>query len=127
MHELAVRSAVRSLTDGHLEAMRAANRRFADAVDSGDVDAALDRDDELHGVLVGACGNRAVAATIDRYTPLIRRLERRQFSSARARRSVRRHDELIAACAAGDVELAVLVTAQIWRGLEDLTDDPSDH
>jgi DNA-binding GntR family transcriptional regulator len=127
MHELAVRGAVRSLTDGHLEAMRAANRRFADAVDSGDVDAALDRDDELHGVLVGACGNRAVAATIDRYTPLIRRLERRQFSSARARRSVRRHDELIAACAAGDVELAVLVTAQIWRGLEDLTDDPSDH
>jgi DNA-binding GntR family transcriptional regulator len=127
MHELAVRGAVPSLAGGHIEAMRQANRRFADAVNSGDVDAALDRDDELHAVLVGVCGNRAVAATIERYTPLIRRLERRQFSSARARRSVGRHDELIAACAAGDVELAVQVTAQIWRGLEDLADDPSDH
>jgi hypothetical protein len=33
-------------------------------------------DDELHDVLVLVCGNRAVAATIERYTPLIRRLER---------------------------------------------------
>src|SRR5436853_605328 len=67
----------------------------------------------------------AVAATIERYTPLIRRLERRQFSSARARRSARWHDELIAACAAGDADRAIEVTARIWRSLEDLADDPS--
>ena len=125
MHELATRIAVLLLTSGHIEAMREANRRFEAATRAGGVDAAMDSDDELHGVLVGVCGNRAVAATIERYTPLIRRLERRQFSSARARRSVRRHDELIAACAAGDVEAAIQVTAQIWRSLEDLADDPS--
>jgi DNA-binding GntR family transcriptional regulator len=125
MHELATRTAVLLLTSGHIEAMREANRRFEAATRAEDVDAATDSDDELHGVLVGVCGNRAVAATIGRYTPLIRRLERRQFSSARARRSVQRHDELIAACAAGDVEQAIQVTAQIWRSLEDLADDPS--
>ena len=127
MHELAARAAVPLLTAGHIEALRAANRRFAAATAAGDVDAALEFDDELHGVLVGVCGNRAVAATIERYTPLIRRLERRQFSSARAERSVQRHDELIAACAAGDVGQASQVTAQIWHSLEDLADDRSAH
>ena len=125
MHELAARTAVPLLTAGHVEAMRAANGRFAAATGAGDVDAALDSDDELHGVLIGLCGNRAVAATTERYTPMIRRLERQQFSSARARRSVRRHDELIAACAAGDVERAIQVTARIWRSLEDLAGDPA--
>jgi DNA-binding GntR family transcriptional regulator len=125
MHELATRIAVPLLTDGHTEAMREANRRFEAATAAGDADAAMDCDDELHGVLVGVCGNRAVAATIERYTPLIRRLERRQFSSARARRSVQRHDELIAACAAGDAGRAIQITAQIWQSLEDLADDLS--
>ena len=74
---------------------------------------------------VRVCGNRAVAATIGRYTPLIRRLERRRFSRARARRSVERHDRLIDACATGDADEATRVTAQIWRTLEDLAEDPS--
>jgi DNA-binding GntR family transcriptional regulator len=125
VHELAARTAVPLLTAENIEAMREANRRFEAATRAGDVDAAMDSDDELHGVLVDVSGNRAVAATIERYTPLIRRLERRQFSSAWARRSVRRHDELIAACTAGDVGQAIQVTAQIWRSLEDLADDLS--
>ncbi len=125
VHELATRTAVPLLTAENVEAMRQANRRFEAATQAGDVDAAMDSDDELHSVLVGVSGNRPVAATIERYTPLIRRLERRQFSSARARRSVQRHDELIAACAAGDVDRAIQVTAQIWRSLEDLADDLS--
>jgi DNA-binding GntR family transcriptional regulator len=125
VHELAARTAVPILTAGHIEAMRDANRRFEAATQAGDVDEAMESDDELHGVLVRVSGNRAVAATIERYTPLIRRLERRQFSTARARRSVRRHDELIAACAAGDVDQAVQMTAQIWRSLEELAEDPS--
>lgn len=127
MHELAARTAVPLLTAGHIEAMREANGRFEAATRAEDVDAALEFDDDLHGVLIGVCGNRAVAATVERYTPMIRRLERRQFSSARARRSVRRHDELIAACAAGDAGQAIQVTAQIWRSLEDLADDLSVH
>jgi DNA-binding GntR family transcriptional regulator len=120
MHELATRVAVPLLTAEHVDAMRTANLRFAAAARAGDVDTAMDRDDKLHGVLVDVGGNRAVAATIERYTPLIRRLERRQFSDARARRSVQRHDDLIDACAAGDADQATAVTARIWRSLEDL-------
>jgi DNA-binding GntR family transcriptional regulator len=125
LHELAARIAVPLLTAENIDAMREANRRFEKATRAGDVDAAMDADDELHGVLVVVCGNRAVTATIERYTPLIRRLERRQFSSARARRSVQRHGELIAACAAGRVDQAIQVTGQIWQSLEDLADDLS--
>jgi DNA-binding GntR family transcriptional regulator len=125
MHELATRASVPLLTAEHVQAMLEANRRFEAATRAGDVDAALDADDELHGVLVEVGRNRAVAATIEHYMPLIRRLERRQFSSARARRSVQRHDELIAACAAGDVDQAIQVTGQIWQSLEDLAEDLS--
>jgi DNA-binding GntR family transcriptional regulator len=122
MHELAARNAMARLTAGDLEDMRAANASFDAATRAGDVDAALAADDELHDVLVRRSGNRAVAATIERYTPLIRRLERQQFSSAGARRSVRRHEELIAACATGDTDAAVEITARIWRSLQEQTD-----
>ncbi len=124
MHELAARTAVPLLVRTDIAAMRRANGRFAAATRASDIDAALGADDELHGVLVRVCGNRALAATIERYTPLIRRLERRQFNRARARRSVERHRQLIAACAAGDVDEATRVTAEIWRTLEELAEEP---
>ncbi|MCZ0972147.1 FCD domain-containing protein [Streptomyces albulus] len=50
--------------------------------------------------------------------PLLRRLERRRFSSAAARASAARHDALIDACAAGDTETAVALSGAIWGGLE---------
>ncbi|MGK5682090.1 GntR family transcriptional regulator [Actinoplanes sp. URMC 104] len=118
MHELAASATAGSLSPADLDAMRAANQRFEAATRRGDVDAAMAADDELHGVLVRASGNRALAATIERYTPLIRRLERLQFADSRARRSVERHDDLIAACAAGDAPEAARLTALIWRSLE---------
>src|SRR5271170_8072689 len=62
MHELATRTAVPLLTAGHLQAMREANHRFEAATADAAIDTAMDCDDELHGVLVGVCGNRAVAA-----------------------------------------------------------------
>lgn len=125
MHELAARTGVPALTDAQVQTMRAANRRFAVGCTAGDLDAALAADDELHDVLVAASGNRAAAATIARYTPLIRRLERRQFSPAGAQRSISLHEQLIDACAARDAELATLVTARIWQSLVELAADPS--
>jgi DNA-binding GntR family transcriptional regulator len=86
------------------------------------VDAALTADDELHDVLVRVSGNRAAAATVARYTPLIRRLERRRFGEGGNCRSAGLHDELIDACAERDVAVAVRVTAEIWGALEDLAD-----
>jgi DNA-binding GntR family transcriptional regulator len=127
MHELAARTAVPVLTPEHVTVMREANSRFEAATRAGDLDAAMRADDELHDVLVRICANRAVAATIERYTPLIRRLERRQFSRESARRSVELHGQLIHACAAGDAEEATRVTARIWRQLEDLAEDPPTH
>ncbi|MFE0062227.1 GntR family transcriptional regulator [Streptomyces sp. NPDC059003] len=123
MHELAARAAVPRLDPVHIDAMRAANSRFSEAVASGDVAAALDADDAVHDVLVHAGGNRAAAATIARYTPLIRRLERRMFGAGSRCRSVALHDRLIDACAAGDTDAAVRVTTEIWRALEELADD----
>ncbi|MEG8280172.1 GntR family transcriptional regulator [Streptomyces sp. AHA2] len=122
MHELATRAAVPRLTAADIAAMRAANERFAAAVDSGDVEAALRADDALHDVLVRAGGNRAAAATAARYTPLIRRLERRRFGEGGSCRSAGLHERLIDACEAGDATGAVRVTAEIWRGLEELAD-----
>lgn len=122
MHELATRVAVPRLTAGDVEIMRAANDRFAAAVASGAVDLALRADDELHDVLVRVSGNRAAAATVARYTPLIRRLERRRFGEGGTCRSAGLHERLIEACAAADVDGAVQVTAEIWRTLADLAD-----
>ncbi|MDH6625393.1 DNA-binding GntR family transcriptional regulator [Streptomyces sp. LBL] len=122
LHELVTRVAVPRLFAADVEAMRAANERFAAAVRAGEVEAALQADDDLHDVLVRVCGNRAAAATVARYIPLIRRLERRRFGEGGTCRSVELHDQLIRACAAGDVDGAVRVTAEIWRGLAELAD-----
>ncbi|WP_222195606.1 GntR family transcriptional regulator [Modestobacter italicus] len=117
MHELAVREAVPLVTGEDVAGMRAANQRFAEAVDRGDVGGALGADDDLHDVLLDRCGNAAVRATIDRFTPAIRRLERQRFAAAHGRESVVLHDRLIAACAAGDVDAAVATTTEIWTAL----------
>ncbi|MFI6407211.1 GntR family transcriptional regulator [Streptomyces sp. NPDC050548] len=122
MHELVTRVAVPLLRDADVDVMRAANARFAAAVAAGDVDAALRADDELHDVPVRVSGNRAAAATVARYTPLIRRLERRRFGEGGSCRSAGLHERLIEACAEGDTDGAVRVTADIWHTLADLAD-----
>jgi len=117
MHELAVRVAVPLMSERHHERMRAANERFAAALDKGDVQAALDADDALHGVPIDVLGNRVIAATIERQLPLIRRLERLRFGSLLGRRSIDWHAHLIDACEEGDVESAVAITTRIWSAL----------
>ncbi|MCG2800334.1 MAG: GntR family transcriptional regulator [Cellulomonas sp.] len=117
MHELATREGADLATSADLDAMRAANAQFRAAVEARDTDRALDADDALHAVLVERYGNRAVAATIERYTPTIRRLERRRFTAAQAQTSAAMHDELIAAVADGQVEAAVAITGRIWSAL----------
>jgi DNA-binding GntR family transcriptional regulator len=117
MHELAVRLAVPLMSRPHHEAMRAANQRFAEALDRGDVQAALEADDALHDVAIEVADNRVIAATIERQLPLIRRLERLRFGSLLGRRSIAWHDQLIDACEEGDVESAVAITTRIWSAL----------
>ncbi len=118
MHELAVRSAVERLTAADLSRMRTANRRFASALRSGDVDAALAADDELHAVPVLVAANQAIVAVLEQFTPVLRRVERARFGSLSGRDSVALHTSLIELCAAGDIEAAAAVSRQTWLTLE---------
>jgi DNA-binding GntR family transcriptional regulator len=122
MHQLAVREAVESLTQADLDAMREANNRFRAAIEKGDVDAAIRADDELHGIPVTVCSNRALAVVLDQFTPVLRRAERLRFSSRGGRESLARHDELIRLCAAGDAEQAAAVAFDIWHTLPTMED-----
>ena len=118
MHEVAVRAAVPRLTDEDLDAMRAANERFAAALRDGDVDAALRADDDLHGVPVAVAANRAVDAVLDQFTPVLRRAERLRFSTLSGRGSVVRHDDLIRLSAAGEATAAAEVAFDTWHSLD---------
>ncbi|WP_410644408.1 GntR family transcriptional regulator [Amycolatopsis sp. lyj-346] len=117
LHEFAVRQAASRCRPADIAAMRAANDRFAAAIEAGDIAAAVQADDELHDVPVRLAGNAAVAATLDRYTPLLRRLEHARFSSALAWNSVERHTQLIDALEARDTDTAVAVISTIWTDL----------
>ncbi|MDF2555884.1 MAG: GntR family transcriptional regulator, partial [Microbacterium sp.] len=52
MHVLAVRGMGESVTEADLGRMREANRRFAEALDAGDIAAAMDADEDFHRVPV---------------------------------------------------------------------------
>lgn len=117
LHVLAAREAVPQLTEEDVAAMRRANAEFADALSTNDVEAALAADDDLHGVVVAAADNRTLTATLERLLPRIRRLERLRFASLPGRGSVRLHERIITACAAGDVERAAALTYDNWDTL----------
>ena len=125
MHEVAVRAAVDQLTEADLAAMRDANRRFADALRRGDVDAAIRADDDLHGVPVTVAANAAIGAVLDQFTPVLRRAERLRFSTLTGRGSVARHDDLIRLCEDGDAAGAAVVAFDTWHSLD--TDESTDE
>ena len=122
MHRLAVHDAVGQLTADDLARMRDANARFRAALEAGDADAALDADDELHGIPVAAAGNSALAAVLEQFTPVLRRVERLRFSSLSGRGSVALHTRLIDLCEAGDREAAATVSHETWQTLAPLLD-----
>jgi DNA-binding FadR family transcriptional regulator len=61
-----------------------------------------------------------VQLVLDQFTPLLRRVERRRFSSLTGRGSVALHDNLIRLCEAGQVEQAAAVSWETWQTLEPL-------
>lgn len=125
MHELAVRESLPNLSAAELDTMREANARFADALRRQDVDAALAADDDFHGVPVTACANHAVSTVLEQFTPVLRRLERRRFSSLSGRGSVAQHEQIIERCEAGDVDGAASATLANWQTLVPLLDTGS--
>lgn len=117
MHALAVREAVPHLTSADLDRMREANRTFAEAHRSGDVDAALRADDCFHAIAVEACGNAAVRTVLAQYEPVLRRAERLRFASHEGEASIERHERLIELCAAGRAAEAALLAEHTWQTL----------
>ncbi|WP_103529185.1 GntR family transcriptional regulator [Streptomyces sp. SM12] len=124
MHELAVREAVPHLAAAELDAMRAANARFAAALRAGDVAGALDADDAFHGVPVTASANQAVHTVLEQFTPVLRRVERLRFSSLAGRASVAQHERIVDLCAAGDAEAAATASRENWQTLTPLLTTP---
>jgi DNA-binding GntR family transcriptional regulator len=127
MHELAVRGAVLLLSDYELDQMRAANARFATALQNGDAEAALAADDQFHDVAVTASANPVIRSVLEQVTPVLRRVERLRFSSLSGRGSVAAHDNIIRFCAAGDVEHAALAARANWQTLAPLLDATEEH
>ncbi|MBD3925378.1 GntR family transcriptional regulator [Nocardioides cavernae] len=126
MHRLAVTEAVDRLTDDDVERMRAANHRFAAAIEAHDTDAALAADDDFHRVAVEVSGNRALATVLDQLGPVVRRLERRRFASHAGEQSVALHERLVEACAGRDAQAAADVAFRTWQNLADLIPDQPD-
>lgn len=116
MHQLAVREAVASLTAHDLDLMRDANRRFRDALDAGEVTAALQADDELHGIPVAVAGNKAIDAVLAQFAPVVRRAELLRFTTTGSD-SVGLHDQLITHCHHGDADAAARVAFDTWHSL----------
>lgn len=116
MHELAVREVAGHLSADHIARMRAANRRFAEAIAREDRAAALDADTDLHAVPVQVWGNAALADVLDHFGPVVRRAELSRFGTDGAS-SVRRHEHLIELCERGDADGAAAVAFDTWRSL----------
>ncbi len=125
LHRLAVREAVGQLTADDLARMRCANTRFEEALRDGDADAAIRADDELHGIPVAAAANAAVAAVLEQFTPVLRRVERVRFTSLAGRASVALHSRLIELCERGDAEGAAEVSFETWQTLAPMLNPPA--
>jgi DNA-binding GntR family transcriptional regulator len=122
VHALAAELAVPRLVAADLDAMHAANDRFAAALASGDVDAALASDDAFHGVFVVASANAELPRVLARLMPGVRRLERLRFGSLPGRRSVRRHAQIAERAAAGDAQETAVGVRENWLSLGALLD-----
>jgi len=117
MHELAARLAVPAMSPTVVEEMRRANKRFADAVESGDADGAVAADDQFHGAIVAASGNPSITAVLEQFEPVVRRAEFLRFVSIDRFASLERHETMIGLCEAGDADAAADLAFHTWHSL----------
>lgn len=99
---LAGRLAFPGLEAGDLEELRRINDRLREAVDAGDVAAAVDRNDRFHALIAERSGNERLERLLEDLRAQLRRLETWYYSDpAHGERSVREHRELVDALAEG--------------------------
>ncbi|ACB60863.1 transcriptional regulator, GntR family [Exiguobacterium sibiricum 255-15] len=132
LHALAARLAF-PLSEADITRLIELNQAFQDAIMHEDAETALQLDDAFHGLFLKRSQNGQLADTLNRLTPLIRRLEYAQFSR-HGHDSVTDHRTIIEACQNGRIEDLVRATEHNWNGLgrhliasleEDTPCDPS--
>ncbi|WP_214848707.1 GntR family transcriptional regulator [Exiguobacterium sp. s138] len=132
LHALAARLAF-PLSEADITCLIELNQMFQEAINRGDAASALQLDDAFHGLFLERSQNGQLADTLNRLTPLIRRLEYAQFSR-HGHDSVTDHRTIIEACQNGRIEDLVRATEHNWNGLgrhliasleEDTPCDPS--
>lgn len=117
IHQLVVGNAVPLLTPADFGAMRAANERFAAAIEAEDTAAALRADDEFHDIPVQAADNFAASAVLEQFTPVLRRAEALRFGTSGGHQSVARHANLIRLCERGNASAAAQLAFDTWHSL----------
>jgi len=132
LHALAARLAF-PLSEADITRLIELNQMFQEAINRRDAASALQLDDAFHGLFLERSQNGQLADTLNRLTPLIRRLEYAQFSR-HGHDSVTDHRTIIEACQNGRIEDLVRATEHNWNGLgrhliasleEDTPCDPS--
>lgn len=132
LHALAARLAF-PLSEADITRLIELNQAFQDAITHEDAETALQLDDAFHGLFLERSQNGQLTDTLNRLTPLIRRLEYAQFSR-HGHDSVTDHQTIIEACQNGKIEALVRATEHNWNGLgrhliasleEDTPCDPS--
>ena len=132
LHALAARVAF-PLSETDIIRLIKINQSFQDAITREDAESALQLDDAFHGLFLERSQNGQLTETLNRLTPLIRRLEYAQFSR-HGHDSVTDHQTIIEACQSANIEALVRATEHNWNGLgrhliaaleEELPCDPS--
>lgn len=111
---------VPSWTEARLDRLRAANRDLERALADADPVAAAAADDTFHGVILEAADNQELTATVLDLKVRVRRIEVAYFGgSMTGEKSCREHDSVVAALAAGEIDVAAAALEQNWSGTLD--------
>lgn len=117
LHVLAVQEATTKASVDDIAAMRAANARFADALDRADVAGAITADDAFHDIALKLADNGVLNAALEQVMPLLRRAEHLRFNSFISRDSPLQHEAICAAMEQHDVEEAERAARVNWLTL----------
>jgi DNA-binding GntR family transcriptional regulator len=118
LETLAVRLALPHIDAAALDAMCAANRDLATALEAGDPAAATAADEAIHRAFVACCGNEELIAMLSDLHCKVRRIERAFWGSADRTPSLDDHEAIIAALQERDPRQAErMLTKNLARGL----------
>lgn len=114
---LATRLGVPALSSADDERMVELDGTRAAALAGGDIVAAIDADDALHGVLLDASRNVELARSLRRVMPHVRRLDVLHFAALAAGDAAGGHEEILLACRRRDARGAAALVEESFLTL----------